>query len=102
MTIPHPLLKKLALTTVLFTLPLSAADALEASKVGDRLKAALAGQGMDISWTNLSENGSQIVLEGTTVKVSNAPAPATIGNVTLDEVTEVNGGYRIGKVTFPT
>lgn len=102
MTIHHPLLKKLALTTILFSLPLSAADALEASKVGDRLKTAMAGQGMEISWTNLSENGSQIVLEGTTVKVPNAPAPATIGNVTLDEITEVGGGYRIGKVTFPT
>jgi hypothetical protein len=102
MTIHHPLLKKLALSTVLLSLPFSAAQALEANKVGDRLKAVLTGQGMEVSWTNLAENGSQIVLEGATVKVANAPAPVPIGNVTLDEVTEVNGGYRIGKVTLPS
>jgi hypothetical protein len=102
MTICNPLLKKLALSAVLLSLPLSAAQALEANKVGDRLKAALAGQGMDVSWTNLTENGSQIVLEGATVKVANTPTPVTIGNVTLDEVTEVDGGYRIGKVSLPS
>ncbi len=102
MTIHYPLLKKLALSTVLLPLSLSTAQALEANKVGDRLKAVLTGQGLDVSWTNLTENGSQIVLEGATVKVANAPAPVPIGNVTLDEVTEVDGGYRIGKVTLPS
>ena len=102
MTIHYPLLKKLALSSVLFTLPLSAAHALEANAVADRLKAVLTGQGMDANWTKVTENGAQIVLEGVTVKVANAPAPVPIGNVTLDEVTEVDGGYRIGKVALPS
>jgi hypothetical protein len=102
MTIHYPLLKKLALSSLLFTLPLSAAHALEANAVADRLKAVLTGQGMDANWTKVTENDAQIVLEGVTVKVANAPAPVPIGNVTLDEVTEVDGGYRIGKVVLPS
>jgi hypothetical protein len=102
MTIHQSLLKKLAFTTLLFTLPLSAAHALEANALAERLKAVLTGQGMDVSWTNITENGSKIVLESTSLKVTNAPAPVLIGDVTLDEVTEVNGGYRVGKVTLPS
>lgn len=101
MTVHQTLLKKLALSAVLFSLPLSAVHAADAKAVTDRLKAALIGQGMDVNWTNMTENGAQIVLEGTTVKVPSAPAPVTIGNVTLDEITDVDGGYRIGKVSLP-
>ena len=102
MTIHPPLLKKLALSVVLVVLPLSAAQALEANAVADRLKALLAGQGMDVSWTKVTEAGPRIVLEGASLKIANEPATNLIGDVTLDEISEVNGGYRIGKVTLPT
>jgi hypothetical protein len=101
MVLLRPLPRKLALTALLFALPLSAADAVEANAVADRLKAVLTNQGMDVTWSGVSENGSQIVLEGTTVKFADAPDPAPIGNVTLDGVTEENGGYKIGKVALP-
>ena len=96
--------KKLACTALFLALPLSTAGAFEANAVADRFKAALAGQGTEITWSNLTENGSQIVLQDTKIKFPGVEAPtdaALIGDVTLDGVADENGGYKIGKVTLP-
>jgi hypothetical protein len=102
MVLHRPLPRKLALAALLFAFPLSAANAVEANAVANRLKTVLANQGMNVSWSGVSENGSQIVLEGTTVKIAEAPNLVPIGNVTLDDITEENGGYRIGRVAMPS
>jgi hypothetical protein len=96
--------KKLACTALFLALPLSTAGAFEANAVADRFKAALAGQGTEITWSNLTDNGSQIVLQDTKIKFPGVEAPtdaALIGDVTLDGVADENGGYKIGKVTLP-
>ena len=57
-------------------------------------------QGAEIAWTNITENGTQVVLEGVTVGAAAKPEKANLGNVTLDNITEVNGGFKIGTLAF--
>ena len=65
MTIKRSTLRKFALSTFLFTLPLNAALAQDAA-VADRLKATLAAQGVDISWTGVTgDNTSMGIGDGT-------------------------------------
>ena len=89
---------KLALSTFLLTLPLNAALA-QNTAVADRLKALAAAQGMDISWTGVTGDDSNLVLQGVTVKPAAEKEALPIGDVKLEGVTEANGGYDIGTVS---
>ena len=101
MQIHRSALRRLALSTILLVLPAASAHALDTNAFGNRLKAVMLAQGVNIEWTNLTENGTQIVLEGVTVGMGDKPEKGNIGNVTLDDVTDDNGGFKIGKVTLP-
>ena len=101
MQIHRSALRRLALSTILLVLPAASAHALDTNAFGTRLKAVMLAQGVNIEWTNLTENGTQIVLEGVTVGVGDKAEKGNIGNVTLDDVTDDNGGFKIGKVTLP-
>ena len=98
MTIQRSILKKLAFSTFLLTLPLNAAFAQD-NAVADRLKAALAAQGVEISWTGVSGDNSSMVLQGVAVKPAGEKEPLTIGDVKLEGVSEANGGYDIATVS---
>ncbi|TIW75268.1 MAG: hypothetical protein E5V53_30700, partial [Mesorhizobium sp.] len=67
MTIQRSTLKKLAFSTFLLTLPLNAAFAADPA-VAERIKAALAAQGVEISWTGVSGDDSNAVLQGVSIK----------------------------------
>ncbi|MBE7185174.1 MAG: hypothetical protein INR68_12325 [Methylobacterium mesophilicum] len=100
-------LRLLSVTTALVVLPSQFASAQDATKFGDDLKAALTKQGIKAEWTNIEQNGSQLVLKGVSFGLpEGAAAGATkskpIGDVTMDGVTEQGGGYKVGKVSFPT
>ena len=60
----------------------------------------MAGQGAEIAWTNITENGTQVVLEGVTVGMAAKPEKVNLGNITLDSITEANGGFKIGTLAF--
>ncbi|AZN99301.1 hypothetical protein EJ066_20435 [Mesorhizobium sp. M9A.F.Ca.ET.002.03.1.2] len=98
MTIKRSTLNKLAFSTFLLTLPLNAAFAQDAA-VADRLKAALAAQGVDISWTGVTGDASSMVLQGVAVKPAAEKEALKIGDVKLEGVTEANGGYEIETVS---
>ncbi|MER8866113.1 hypothetical protein NKI19_20780 [Mesorhizobium sp. M0751] len=99
MTIRHStLIKRLAFSTFLMTLPLNAALAQDAA-VADRLKAALAAQGVDLSWTGVTGDTSSMVLQGVAVKPAAEKEALKIGDVKLEGVTEANGGYQIATVS---
>lgn len=89
------------MTSAFAILPVASAYALDIDAFGNRLKAALADQGAEIAWGGISENGSQIVLSAVTIGAPGNGEKLNVGDVTLDEVTEENGGYRIGKLTLP-
>jgi hypothetical protein len=95
-------LRHLALTSAIVVLPVASAHALDTEAFGTRLKAVVAQQGGEIAWTGINENGSQIVLSGVTVGGAGKPddQKGHLGDVTLDNVTEENGGYKIGTVSF--
>ncbi|MDW6021344.1 hypothetical protein SAZ10_06145 [Mesorhizobium sp. BAC0120] len=93
--------RHLAATTVIVLLPVASAHALDANAFGTRLKGLVAEQGADINWTSLTESGSQIVLEGVTIGAQGKPDKVNLGDVTLNDVTEENGGYRVGTLTLP-
>lgn len=86
---------KLALSTFLFTLPLNAALAQDATAVAERLKAVLAAQNLTLSWTSVSGDASEAVLEGTSIAMAGEDKPVSVGKVTLGGITEENGGYKI-------
>jgi hypothetical protein len=96
----RPALRHLTLSSAILLVSVASAHALDVNAFGTRLKAAIAEQGGEVNWTNITENGAQIVLEGVTVGAPGNPDKAEIGNVTLDDVTEANGGYTIGKLSL--
>ncbi len=61
----------------------------------------LSAQGVNIEWAKLTENGTQVVLEGVKLGMGDKAEKADIGNVTLDNITEANGGYKIGTLSLP-
>lgn len=99
MTICRHVFHKLAFSTFLLTIPLQAVHAQDATAVADRLKALATAQGVDLAWTNVTGDASEIVLEGVTVKPTAEKDPLPIGNVTLSGVTEEGGGYNIETLT---
>ena len=99
MTIHRSTFRRFALSTMLLAVPLDAALAQDAAAVADRLKAGLAGQGVDISWTEVTGDASSMVLKGVTVKPAAEQEGLAIGNVTLTGITEKDGGYVVGTLT---
>lgn len=92
---------KFGISLTVLAIALGSASAQDANAVTARLKSLLSAQGMDLGWASVSGSGGQIVLEGATIKLGGKPEEVKVGNITLDGVTEANGGYTIGKATFP-
>lgn len=93
-------LRRLALTSAIVILPVASAHALDTEAFGKRVKDALAAQGAEVGWTGINENGTQIVFTGVTVGAPGKPDKANLGDITLDNVTEADGGYKIGTLSF--
>jgi hypothetical protein len=98
----RPVFRALAASSILFIVPLQTARAADPNEVAGRLKAVLAEQGVDIAWTGVSGDGSTMVLSGVTAGAGGSGEQAKIGDVTLKDVTEKDGGYVIGTLDFPT
>ena len=99
MTIHRSTLSKLAFSGFLLALPLNAAFAQDTTAVADRLKAMLANQGVDLAWSGISGDASSMVMEGVTVKPAAEKDALPIGNVTLEGVSEADGGYAVATVS---
>lgn len=99
MTFHGPSLRKLALSTMFFSLSLYPAFAQDATAVAERLKASLAAQSVDISWTGVTGNASSMVLESVSLKPVGEKDGFDIGNVSFENVTEADGGYVAETVT---
>ena len=91
----------LGISAIVLTASMGSALAQDAAAVAERLKATFATQGMDIGWASVSGSGGNIVLEGVTTTVAGQPEKFNLGNLTLEGVTEANGGYKIGSAKFP-
>lgn len=80
-----------------------AAFAADANAVAERIKALYAEQGGELSFANVKADGSDIVLEGTKIKLPTASRDeATVGDITLQNVQDApDGGYSIDQVAVP-
>jgi hypothetical protein len=100
MQIHRTALRKLVLSAIIVVGPVASAHAVDTAAFGERLKAVVAAQGAEIGWSNITENGTQVVLEGVTVGAAGKPEKANLGNVTLDNIADANGGFKIGTLAF--
>lgn len=99
MTIHGPSFRTLAFSTFLLSIPLNSAFAQDTTAIADRLKASLAAQGVDIGWTGVTGDASGMVLEGVVIRAAGEKEGLPIGKVTLEDVTEAEGGYVAATVT---
>ena len=99
MTIHRPTVSKLALSGLLLALPFNVAFAQDTAAVAGRLKALLANQGVELSWSGISGDASSMVLEGVSIKPTAEKDKLDIGNVTLEGVSEQDGGYAVETVS---
>lgn len=90
---------KLALSTFLFTTPLSAAFAQDATAVAERLKSLLAAQSMTLGWSSVSGDDSEMVIEGATLALAGEDKAFPVGKITLSGISEENGGFKIETVS---
>lgn len=85
--------------SALFLLMSWSAHAQDAVAVADRLKAALSEHSIDLGWTGISGNASEMVLQGVSIKPAGEANALPIGDVTLAGVTQNPGGYKIETLT---
>ncbi|MEJ5018938.1 hypothetical protein WH297_04195 [Ochrobactrum vermis] len=81
----------------------SAAMAADANAVAERIKTLYAKQGGELNFANVQANGSDIVLQGTKIKLPTISEGETaLGDVTLQNVQDApDGGYSIEQITVP-
>jgi len=90
--------RKLALSSILISIPFHA-HAQDTSAVADRLKELLAAESMDMDWQAVSGDSSKMVLEGVTFGTPGEKERFSIGDLTLEGISEDNGGYRIDTIS---
>lgn len=98
-----PAARVLAAGTALSLIFGSAAMAADANAVAERIKTLYAKQGGELNFANVQANGSDIVLQGTKIKLPTVGEKETaLGDVTLQNVQDApDGGYSIEQVTVP-
>lgn len=99
MTICSSTLVKLAFSTALFAMPLQAAFAQDASAVAERFRTLMTKQGIDVSWTGVTGDADEMVVQGVSFAVPGEEQRLQLGNLTFADVSEEDGGYRIGTIS---
>lgn len=100
MTVHRSAFNRLAFSTILVAMPLNAALAQDTTAIADRLKAKLAEMSIDISWSGITGDASSMVLQGVSFKPAGETDALPIGDVTLEDVEDADGGgYVIGTLT---
>ncbi|TGQ03370.1 hypothetical protein EN858_34415, partial [Mesorhizobium sp. M4B.F.Ca.ET.215.01.1.1] len=67
--------------------------------VAERVKSMLAPQGVDISWTGVSGDDSNVTLQAVSIKPAAEKEALPIGDVKLEGVSEADGGFDIATVS---
>ena len=76
--------------------------ALDADNFAARLKSVLADtQGIEIVWSQITPSGEDIVLDGVSLGARGEDDTIELGQLTFQDVSEVDGGYRVGLVALP-
>ncbi|MBN8241714.1 hypothetical protein JF546_01655 [Nitratireductor aquimarinus] len=91
-------LKTLSLAALLSATALQSAQAWEADEVAARYKTLLGDQGVEAEWTAARKDGDSIVLEGASFGVADVDKKANLGDLVLEDVSETDTVYEIGRV----
>lgn len=97
----HALPGTFALAGLFAATALSPAAAWEADDVAARLKAVMDDQGIGLDWSAAEADGSNVRLEDVTARAEEAEEALDLGTVTLEEVSEADGHFRVGLATVP-
>lgn len=72
----------------------------DANAVAQRLKDTLASQGAQLNWTGATGGSGQVVLDGVTYGAAGIDDAIKLGRLTMDGVTDANGGYKVATMTL--
>lgn len=92
-----PALSALALAAALGWQPALAQDAQE---VGARLKTAFAAQGMELDYTGITGDASEMTLEGVTIKPTGEGEPMALAPITLTGIAEEGDAITVETLTM--
>lgn len=99
MTICRSTLVKLACSTILLALPFQAAFAQDANAVAERFRTLMTKQGVDVSWTGVTGDADEMVLDGVAFGVPGEEERIQLGKLTFEDISEEDDGYRIGSIS---
>jgi hypothetical protein len=69
--------------------------------VAERVKALFSHQGIQVSWTGISEQSDGLVLRGVSAAMEGLDGAAPIGDVTLSDISRDGGTIVVGSLTMP-
>lgn len=95
-------LKSISLAALLSATALQSAWAWEADAVAERYRMLLEQQGIEAGWSSVSKDGDSVVLEGFTLGMAGFDTRADLGTFVLQDVSESDIGYEIGRVELDT
>lgn len=95
-------LRSLAVSGLVLAAMPHVAHAQSADEVGARIKALLAAQGLQLSWTGIAEQGGGFVLQGVSASADGLPGSAPIGDITLSDISEDGDVILVGDVRMPS
>jgi hypothetical protein len=94
-------LRSLAVSGLVLAAMPQLAHAQSADEVAGRVKALLAEQGLQLSWTGIAEQGDGFVLQGVSAAMDGLAGSAPIGDVTLSGISEDGDMIVVRSVTMP-
>jgi hypothetical protein len=94
-------LRSLAASGLVLAAMPSLAHAQSADEVGQRIKALLAAQGLQLSWSGIAEQGDGFVLQGVSASADGVDGSAPIGDITLSDISQDGDVILVGDVTMP-
>lgn len=98
MTICRSTLVKLTFSTALLAAP-QVAMAQDANAVAERFRTLMTKQGVEISWTGVTGDADEMVIDGAAFGAPGEEGRFEVGKLTFQDISEENGGYRVGTIS---
>lgn len=74
-----------------------------AEEIGNRLGRLMASEAVALHWDAIDGSGNDFILRGARAEAKDGGVPAVIGDITLRNVTEIDGGdYRVDEMEIPS
>ncbi|WP_187970466.1 hypothetical protein [Aquibium microcysteis] len=94
-------LRSLAVSGLVLAAMPHVAHAQSADEVGQRIKALLTAQGLQLSWSGIAEQNGGFVLQGVSASAEGVEGSAPIGDITLSGISRDGDTIVVAEVTMP-